>query len=1105
MILLALWFLAALCWQIHATCPTPSTNDAFSPIPAAPGFPTVYVVVNSVDVQDHWSETVRPYRAPVALASSSRTNCPHQVSGLRNWHDPSAWPGSVVPTNDSDVTIPASSKILISGCSLPSSFVFRKITISGLNTALVFADADIELKAKNILVTSGGKLLAGSETCRLQSKVTITLVGRRSEQTVIPPADLSVKGILVQSGSQIELHGTKFTPTWTRLAKTAFPSDTTIYVQDVPNWIAGQTIFISTTELKDSRDWHRNEYRVISSISRVTVPGSGKVAAITLTQALSYKHYGGREYQAEVALLDRNLVVQGWDGDSEATDLGASCVDTGISTYPCNNYLTGFGAHIRVEGDASIAHFEGVGLKRVGQTNVLGRYPIHFHMMGQNLPWGNAYVRDCAVWHSYFRAFAVHGTNQVLLSENVAVDVVGHAFFASEDGIEENSTFSYNYAAHVHPIGTAALVSQSTSQWWDGGQQLFDVVESPSLILPSDTSASCFYITNAYNRFIGNGGSGGWSGAAFPNLPAPVKVSGQYGGGGGRFRPKDRPLLEFKGNTFHSTGYWWGSAGAVYVGGKLSDNGLNGPLTYNAGRADVSGRDTCNVEPFTTYSYCTPANFAYMVFEDTKVFLANKGLQNWGQRSEVIRFEAIDVTLSSNVFGSVFLNDWLVQCRSLNHLPQNMCPTGQTCAKRDLSFRANSVSGFEWYDTGQSHVATNIVFRNCKPNWAYCSNAGCGQSATWKFLTHSDQFIPGLMQASRNITYQNYDASRLTRFTNLLSDPGGNTTSGRLQSWADYDGSVYPGVLAGIPIPYGVMLGSSWGKDFWKLNSDCVGPKNDLWICPNRIHDSAASVFLYFNPSIQDAIGVAECGNGYWVGLPCTNHAVVTHFGRSLSVGMSVSTNAKITGPIIAAHGGWFVRFNQGTPRVINVKQIQVAPRDMLIMAFPYPRGTTFSITAYAASWCNPTWSECSRVFTASQNYTDLRSGFGDRYLYDGTNQLLFIRIVQKNEGDFGAKNAQSGGPWRAETIANLLTFQRAGIVLMKPNFNYRVEIVASSCGGAGPYCAQVTESSSASEQLTDLAIVEGGYVPSSGVVPSSTLTWVMASFLAVEMVAWML
>ncbi len=66
---------------------------------------------------------------------------------------------------------------------------------------------------------------------------------------------------------------------------------------------------ITTTELRDSRDWHRNEERVIVDVKRTTL--NAGVTAIQLDSPLSYKHFGGKEYQAEVSLLSRNIIVQG--------------------------------------------------------------------------------------------------------------------------------------------------------------------------------------------------------------------------------------------------------------------------------------------------------------------------------------------------------------------------------------------------------------------------------------------------------------------------------------------------------------------------------------------------------------------------------------------------------------------------------------------------------------------------------------------------------------------------------------------------------------------------------------------------------------------------
>jgi len=92
----------------------------------------------------------------------------------------------------------------------------------------------------------------------------------------------------------------------------------------------------------------------------------------------------------------------------------------------------------------------------------MGRYPIHFHMLG-NLTAASAgkfWVSDCAVHRSYFRCLTIHGTsgagsldNGVTLTKNVGFDIIGHCYFSSEDGVEENNTISYNLGAHIHPLG----------------------------------------------------------------------------------------------------------------------------------------------------------------------------------------------------------------------------------------------------------------------------------------------------------------------------------------------------------------------------------------------------------------------------------------------------------------------------------------------------------------------------------------------------------------------------------------------------------------------------------------------------------------------------
>lgn len=256
------------------------------------------------------------------------------------------------------------------------------------------------------------------------------------------------------------MHAVEYFPTWTRLASTANIGDKTIFIQDCPNWQPGQSVVITTTELKDSRDWHRNEELVIEKVEKTTI--SSTVCAVTFTTPLAYKHYGGFEYQAEVGLLSRNLLIQGDSTNSDPTDTTPlSCkYGTSPSTYPCeDSFLTGFGAHVMVAFTATIGRFSGVEVYRGGQTNVLGRYPLHFHMLGTLTEPNKFWISDASVHHSYFRCYTIHGTsgstleNGVTVTKSTGYDVVGHCFFASEDGVEENHTISHNLAAHIHPLG----------------------------------------------------------------------------------------------------------------------------------------------------------------------------------------------------------------------------------------------------------------------------------------------------------------------------------------------------------------------------------------------------------------------------------------------------------------------------------------------------------------------------------------------------------------------------------------------------------------------------------------------------------------------------
>ncbi|KAJ3282588.1 Fibrocystin-L [Rhizoclosmatium sp. JEL0117] len=384
--------------------------------------------------QNHWSEVVtfpRPDTSNVWNENSAQDECPHRLLNLKRWESNDTWPNGVVPSADGTaITIPSNTSVLISSTSLESKNVYGTITIT-YGSNLVFDDANITLQTTGILV-DGGAIWMGSETCRLKNYITVVLHGKKpvgvSLNNVPEP---SLKGIAVINGGTLDVHGMVYAPAWTRLAATSRKGDKQILIQDIVNWEVGQTIIITTTATKDSRDFNQNDIAVIEDIEAAQNIGA-TTSLVTIKEPLLYDHYGGPEYQAEVGLLSRRIVVKGDSKYSNRTTAPAVCVGddvSEVSTWPCGA-PHGYGGHIIIVGTA-IGRVSGVELIR-------------------------------------------------MVSNNVAYDITGNCFYI-EDGIEEDNVFAFNLASHIHFLGDA------TDQTLFGEQYLNPVKQDPvNLIAPTD-------------------------------------------------------------------------------------------------------------------------------------------------------------------------------------------------------------------------------------------------------------------------------------------------------------------------------------------------------------------------------------------------------------------------------------------------------------------------------------------------------------------------------------------------------------------------------------------------------------------------------------------
>uniref|UniRef100_A0A667XGZ1 PKHD1 like 1, tandem duplicate 2 n=1 Tax=Myripristis murdjan TaxID=586833 RepID=A0A667XGZ1_9TELE len=444
------------------------------------------------------------------------------------WSSRYTWGGLSPPERGTFAVIAKDQTILLD----TSTPVLKMLLIQG--GTLVFDEADIELQAENILITDGGRLQIGQEGAPFQHKAIITLHGNlRSPELPV----YGTKTLAVREGV-LDLHGIPVPVPWTHLAQTATNGSVTLTLMKEVTWKAGDEIVIASTGHRHSQ--RENEVRRIASVS-----DDGKT--LTLTEPLEYTHLGVSvtlpdgtvfEGRAEVGLLTRNIVVRGsqhqeWNDTIEACPDGFNTGE--FATQTCFQGRFGeetgsdqFGGCImfhapRPNENLAIGRLEYVELFHAGQAFRLGRYPIHWHLMGDiNY---QSYVRGCAIHQTFNRAVTIHNTHNLLVEHNVIYDIMGGAFFI-EDGIETGNILQYNLAV---------FVKQSTS------------------LLNDDVTPAAYWVTNPNNIVRHNAAAGGTHFGFWYRMHEHPD--------GPSYDPnicqKKVPLGEFTNNTVHSQG-WFG-------------------------------------------------------------------------------------------------------------------------------------------------------------------------------------------------------------------------------------------------------------------------------------------------------------------------------------------------------------------------------------------------------------------------------------------------------------------------------------------------------------------------------------------------------------------
>jgi len=305
------------------------------------------------------------------------------------------------------------------------------------------------------------------------------------------------KKAIVVAGGTLDINGLSDPdcPAWTKLESIPDPNTLTIGSKAAECWgaRAGGEIIVTNSEKRAG--FNQNFVRTVdsSNVAAGTLTITNPINTAPTTIEID------PEMAAEVAWLTRRIIFEAeLDGPSQL-----------------------HGGHLIIYFTPGIAQrLEGVEIRSFGQQGNHGRYPIHFHMSGNVR---GSVVRRNVIRSSKQRCVIIHGSNEVMVEDNVTYDTVGHCY-GVEDGAETDNTFQ----------GNLGVYNKRPSRGIGG----------------TDSQASIFWITNTKNHFIGNvavGIIGYWFelnrevGGLSATLPENKGI-----------RPLYLPLYTFDNNTGHS-------------------------------------------------------------------------------------------------------------------------------------------------------------------------------------------------------------------------------------------------------------------------------------------------------------------------------------------------------------------------------------------------------------------------------------------------------------------------------------------------------------------------------------------------------------------------
>jgi G8 domain/Right handed beta helix region len=448
------------------------------------------------------------------------------------WSDKATW-GGTKPVAGAAVIIPVGKQIILD----EDTPLLGALTIEG---ELYFKQAaTVQLNADVIYIQNTGALRAGTAVEPFTGLATITL---RSTEIAASSTGMGTRGILISGGGKLELFGKPTSVPWTKLNAHADAGSTQLVLEKSVDWRAGDQIVIAPTEWYGNV-WTTQAVQDASTATQKLVIASASGANIRTDVGVNAFRWGLMQYASDNGMsLTRTTftkphadVPDTLDERAEVGNLTRNIIIQAPDDAAWRN--SGFGAHVMVMNLSSSLQMNGVELRRMGQQGIVGRYPIHWHLLSYAADGSflgdavNHFIKNSTISDSKHRCMVIHGTNGITLENNICYNIKGHAIFL-EDAVEQRNIIEGNLVMRVR----SPTDSLSTTAHEKAGHMC--------------GATTAYWLTNPNNTVRNNvaadaQGNGFW--LSYPERP--VKQSKNV-----RIRPMNMAHGPFEFNTSHSNG-----------------------------------------------------------------------------------------------------------------------------------------------------------------------------------------------------------------------------------------------------------------------------------------------------------------------------------------------------------------------------------------------------------------------------------------------------------------------------------------------------------------------------------------------------------------------